>query len=104
MEHPKDPYHVRPFPRQPHRGGKELKLALKDLESTLAETVPDLERLRAIQARIHEVANTYNDDRLIDMLRQISLDLDVYETKPERALLEKILKQILKVRIELKHL
>ncbi|MDN3506586.1 MAG: hypothetical protein P0S96_05090 [Simkaniaceae bacterium] len=104
MEHPKDPYHVRPFPQQPHRGGKELKSAIADLESALGESVPDFERLRAIQARIHEKVNTYNDDRLVDMIRQISNNLEAYQEKPERAILEKILKQILKVRVELKHL
>lgn len=104
MEHPKDPYHVRPFPQQPHRGGKELKSAITDLESALGESIPDFERLRAIQARIHEKVNTYNDDRLVDMIRQITTNLEAYEEKPERAILEKILKQILKVRVELKHL
>ncbi len=104
MEHPKDPFHVRPFPQQPHRGGKMLKTAIAELESALAESVPDLERLRAIQARIHEATNTFNDDRLVDMIRQITSNLEAYEAKPERAILENILKQILKVRVELKHL
>ncbi|NGX27166.1 MAG: hypothetical protein K940chlam6_01099 [Chlamydiae bacterium] len=104
MEHPKDPYHLRPFPQQPKRGGKELKTAIIELESALAESVPDFERLRAIKARIHTATNTFNDDRLVDMIRQISSNLEVYETKPEHEILEKILKQILKVRVELKHL
>jgi hypothetical protein len=38
------------------------------------------------------------------MIRQISNDLDAYREKPDKAILEKVLKQILKVRVELKHL
>jgi|GEM_PF-2790890 len=104
MKHPEEPYHVRPFPQQPNRGGKELQSAIADLESALGESAPDFERLKAIQARIHEKVNTYNDDRLVDMIRQISKNLEAYEEKPERAILEKILQAILKVRVELKHL
>lgn len=104
MEHPKDPYHVRPFPKQPHRATKALKQALEELETACGETIPDFTRIREIQARIHHVANTYNDDRLIDMLRQLSTDLDALEEHPERKILEKIVKQILKVRVELKHM
>jgi len=104
MEHPHDPYHVRPFPDQPHRGGKELVTALADLETALGESVPDLERLRTIQARIHETANHFNDDRLVDMIRQITNTLEKFEEKPEKALLEKMLTLLLKVKVELKHL
>lgn len=104
MEHPHDPYHVRPFPQQPQRGGKELVLALTDLETLLSESVPDLEKLRLIQGRIHTTCNTFNDDRLIDMIRQMSNDLDLYKKAPSKEILQKIIHQLLKVRVELKHL
>ncbi|MBS0629459.1 MAG: hypothetical protein JSS30_04455 [Verrucomicrobia bacterium] len=104
MEHPHDPYHVRPFPQQPNRGGKQLTAALADLESALSEKVPNLEKLRAIQARIHNSASEINDDLLVDMLRQISEGIDKYGQKPGRAAFEKIIKQLMKLRIELKHL
>lgn len=104
MEHPHDPYHVRPFPQQPRRGGKALITALSDLESAMGEKVPNLDRLREIQARIHNCTADMNDDRLVDMLRMISIGIDKYQQKPGRAAFEKVVKQILKVRIELKHL
>lgn len=104
MEHPHDPYHVRPFPQQPKRGGKALITALDDLEMAMGEKVPNHERLREIQARIHNCTANMNDDRLVDMLRQISQGIDNYEHKPGRASLEKVIKQLLKIRIELKHL
>lgn len=104
MEHPKDPYHVRPFPQQPHRGGKEIVIALGELETALAEEIPDFEVLSSVQAKIHEAANNWNDDRLVDMVRTVSRDLDVYKEHPDKELLQKILVQILKVRVELKHL
>ncbi len=104
MEHPHDPYHVRPFPQQPKRGGKKLISALADLESALSEKVPNLEKLREIQARIHNCSSDINDDRLVNMLRHISEGIDKYEQKPGREAFEKIIKQLLKVRIELKHL
>ena len=104
MEHPHDPYHVRPFPQQPKRGGKELTSALMDLEAALGEKKPDLEKLKAIQARIHYASNDINDSKLIEMLRQISQGIDNYEQKPGRAAFEKIVKQLLKVRFELKHI
>ena len=104
MEHPHDPYHVRPFPQQPNRGGKALVAALADLESTFGEDVPDLERLRAIQARMHEAVNTCNDDRLVNMIRLLSKGIDSYQEKPEKAALQLILQQLLKIRVELKHL
>lgn len=104
MEHPKDPYHVRPFPQQPHHGNKDLQAALLELESTIGDTLPDLERLKMIQARIHTETNKCNDDKLVDMIRVLSEDLDLYFEKPKSSDLQKILKQILKVRVELKHL
>jgi len=104
MEHPRDPYHVRPFPQQPHRGGKTLNIALKDLEITLAEIVPDMERIRAIQARIHDSANLFNDDLIIDRIRRISNHLEKYRENPNKELMREILTEILKVRIDLKHL
>lgn len=104
MEHPHDPYHVRPFPQQPHRGGKELIQALHDLELAFGEKKPNLEKLREIQARIHNCSSNINDDRLIDMLRQISQGIDKYEQKPGRTAFEKIVKQVLMVRFELRHL
>lgn len=104
MEHPKDPYHVRPFPKQPSRGGKELISALGELEKALAGEIPDFEVLRTVQEKIHEAVNKWNDDRLVDMVRTISLKLDTYKEHPDKELLQKILVQILKIRVELKHL
>jgi len=104
MEHPHDPYHVRPFPKQPQRGGKELVVALKDLEETLSETVPDLERLRIIQEQIHKTTNQFTDDRLVDLIRQISKGMDEYQKNPSLESMEKILQNVLKARFELKHL
>lgn len=104
MEHPKDPYHVRPFPQNPKRGGKELINALGELEKALAGEIPDFEVLRTVQEKIHEAVNKWNDDRLVDMVRTISLKLDTYKEHPDKELLQKILVQILKIRVELKHL
>ena len=104
MDHPDEPYHIRPFPRQPHRGGKELLEELSDLEGLLSESLPDLERLRTIQARVHTTANTYTDDLLVDMIRQMSNDIDLYHQNPNKKILLSIVKQILKIRIQLKHL
>lgn len=104
MEHPHDPYHVRPFPQQPHRGGKELMEALTDLESAFSEKVPNFEKFKEIQARIHKCSEHMNDDRLVDMLRLISEGIDKFEQDPGREALEKVIKQLLKVRVELKHL
>jgi len=104
MEHPHDPYHVRPFPQQPHRGGKELIEALNDLENAFGEKVPNVAKLREIQARIHHCSQNINDDRLVDLLRQVSDGIDKFEQKPGRAAFEKIIKQVLKLRVELKHL
>ena len=102
MEHPHDPYHVRPFPSQPHRGGKAFKTALGTLETVLSSDLPDFETLHLSQEHLHKAANTFNDDRLVDLIRQLSTLLDQYKETPEKALREKILKQILKLRIELK--
>lgn len=99
-----DTYHVRPFPQQPHRGGKELITALAELEGALSDKVPDPKRLRLLQERVHKAANTCNDDRLVDMIRILSEGVDHFQEKPGREALEKILQQILKVRVELKHL
>ncbi len=104
MEHPHDPYHVRPFPQQPHRGGKELVAALADLETALSADIPDFEEIRAIQERIHRAANTFNDDRLVNQIRLISTGLDEYHQKPEKELKNSILERLLKVRVDLKHL
>ena len=79
MEHPRDPYHVRPFPQQPHRGGKALVKALDDLETALGQSAPNHSRLREIQALIHQAANTSNDDKLVDMIRQMSMLIDEFE-------------------------
>lgn len=104
MEHPHDPYHVRPFPQQPHRGGKELKTALLDLEAAFEEKIPDFERIRSIQERIHRTANRMNDDKLVDLLRQLSEHIDAYQESPDRKVLERLMHILLKVRVELKHL
>ncbi|NGX37219.1 MAG: hypothetical protein K1000chlam2_00372 [Chlamydiae bacterium] len=104
MEHPHDPYHVRPFPQQPHRGGKELITAISDLEAALSESIPDFEKIRETQERIHTATNTSNDDRLVDMIRQLSHGVDAYMETPEHTILEKVLQQLLKIRVELKHL
>lgn len=97
-------YHVRPFPQQPHRGGKELEAALADLENVFSEDIPDLERVREIQAHMHETANHFNDDKLVDMIRQISIKIDEYQTRPAKTLVEEIVQSLLKVRVELKRL
>lgn len=104
MEHPHDPYHVRPFPQQPHRGGKQLLEELNELEKLLSDEIPDLEKLRILQERIHETANHFNDDRLIDMIRTISRDIDMVQEKLDKKILQNIITKILKIRIELKHL
>ncbi len=104
MEHPHDPYHVRPFPQQPNRGSKELVTALADLELAFGESTPDLEKLRAIQIRMHESVNSCNDDRLVNMIRLLSKGIDSFQEKPEKAALQLILQQLLKIRVELKHL
>ncbi len=104
MEHPHDDYHVRPFPQQPKRGGKELIQALHDLEAMIGEEVPDLERLRDIQARIHASAGAYNDDRLVDRLRMLSNCIDQFLGSPQKAVGNNLAQQVLQLLIELKHL
>lgn len=104
MEHPRDPFHVRPFPQQPHRGGKALTITLKDLETTLGELAPDLERIRSIQARLHDSANLFNDDQLIDRIRRVSNQLEQYRAAPSKELMREILTEVLKIRVDLKHL
>ncbi len=102
MEKKHENYHVRPFPQQPKRGGKELVATLDQLEVTLGSPMPNMEKLKTLQAKIHETAQNYNDDQLIDMLRQLSHGLDKYQQKPSRPALQKIVRQLLKVRIALK--
>lgn len=104
MEHPHDPYHVRPFPKQPKRGGKAFKTALLEIETVLSSDLPDFEKLNLSQEHLHNTANTFNDDRLIDMTRQLSNLIDQYKEKPEKELRHQILQQILKLQISLKHL
>ena len=104
MEHPKDPYHVRPFPQQPARSGKELIATLDELESALGEELPDLEKLRALQMRMHKACEHYNDDKLIDRLRQLSHALDAYAQTPEHKTLLTIMTHLLKARVDLKRL
>lgn len=99
-----EPYHVRPGPQQPHRGGKELISALDDLQEALSDTIPNIDRLKMIQERIHKTANTFNDDRLVGILRLLSNGIDSVREHPERKSIELILHQILKIRVELKHL
>ncbi|NGX38980.1 MAG: hypothetical protein KR126chlam1_00298 [Chlamydiae bacterium] len=104
MEHPHDPFHVRPFPQQPERGGKELNTALDDLENALSETIPNIELIREIQGRMHKAAGHFNDDQLIDRLRMLSKVLDSYEKSPSTELLKEIITHLLKARIDLKKL
>lgn len=104
MEHPHDPYHIRPFPQQPQKGNKELITAIKDLESAFGESVPDFERIHMIQEKIHHAANRFNDDRLVDLLRQLSEKIDAYQDTSDRKILETLMHILLKVQVELKHL
>lgn len=104
MEKKHENYHVRPFPQQPKRGGKELIATLDQLEKAFGEKLPDLERLGLIQGKMHEALKETNDDKLVDMARQLSNWLDEYKHKPTRALAQRIIQQSLKVRIQLKHL
>ena len=104
MEYPHEDYHVRPFPNQPKRGGKDLINALRDLESMLGEEVPNLDRLRDIQAQIHASANVFNDDRLVDRLRMLSNAIDQYLASPQTAASNQIAEQVMRILVELKHL
>lgn len=104
MERKKDNYHVRPYPQQPKRFNQQLVATLDDLETTLVEKVPNLESIRDIQAKMHASLANSNDDQLVDQVRQLSTMIDQYQQKPTKAVLQKIVRQILKVRIALKHL
>jgi len=104
MEHPHEDYHVRPYPQQPKRGGKELVQALRDLEEAIEAEVPDLERLRNIQARIHASSASFNDDKLVDRLRTLSSYIDQYLGSPQKSVGQKLAQQVLQILIELKHL
>ena len=105
MEHPHDPYHLRPFPQQPKRGGKEYMAVLEELESTLGGSeAPDLEKLQLLQERLHLSANLFNDDQLVDMTRTLSEMLENYRENKKPELLQQAVKQILKLRLSLKHL
>ena len=104
MEHPHDDFHVRPFPQQPHRGGKELVSALADLEITLTEKLPDREKLKKITERIHDSVKKCNDDKLIDRLRQLLNAVDAYAGSHKQEDLASALTQLLKARVDLKHL
>ena len=104
MEHPHDPYHVRPFPKQPKRGGALLKAVLDELEKALSEKATPPEELRIIQKRLHDTANNIDDDALVNKLRHISEEIDHFEKKPQRAIVDKILQELMQVRVDLKHL
>ncbi len=104
MEKKHENYHIRPFPQQPKRGGKELVASLDQLEDAFGEKLPNIEKLGLIQSKMHEALQTTNDDKLVDMVRQLSNWLDQYRHKPTRALAQRIIQQSLKVRIQLKHL
>jgi hypothetical protein len=98
------PFHVRPYPQQPHRGGKALIQTLNDLEKAIGDEVPDLPRMHEIQKKIHETANHINDDKLVDQLRMLSEAMDEYMEEPDRSFVEKIGSLLLKIRVDLKHL
>lgn len=104
MAQPHEDYHVRPFPRQPKRGGKELLEALKELEALLAEELPDLDRVREVQAKIHHSAADMTDDRLVDRLRAISQGVDRYLASPSKPTALSTNAEILKIFVDLKHL
>jgi hypothetical protein len=97
-------YHVRPFPQQPKKGSAKLIHSLYDLEKALAIFPPDIKKLEAIQASIHATTQLMNDDKLVDLLRQLSMSMDEYMKTSHEDLPQKIFSQILKIRIELKHL
>lgn len=104
MEHPHDNYHVRPFPQQPHRGGKLLVLALDEVEEVFGQKTQSRERLKMLQVKMHESLEHANDDKLVDMVRELSNLIELYQQKPTKPLAQKVIKQLLKVRIQLKHL
>lgn len=104
MEHPHENYHVRPFPQQPKRGGKELMEALQKLQGLLVEDVPNADQIREMQAHIHKTANTFNDDRLIDKLRMLSNGIDLFLGSPQKSVARDLEQQILKILVDLKHL
>lgn len=104
MEHDHDNFHVRPFPQQPHRGGKMLAASLEELEEVFGEQSPNRERLKLLQAKIHESLQHANDDKLVDMVRELSNLLEKYYQRPSRSLAQRVVQQLLKVRIQLKHL
>lgn len=99
-----EPYHVRPFPQQPRRGGKKLVMELDDIEAALAGKIPDFEKLGSAQARMHHTANSINDDKLVNHLAHLSEYVDKFREEPSQELMQKVLVQIMKIRIELKHL
>jgi len=104
MAQPKDPFHVRPFPQQPHRGGKELQAILTELEELLGSDLPKLELLESLQVRLHETANHFNDDALVNLLRTVSTNIDTMRSHPAAKTAQELALNILKVRAQLKHL
>ena len=104
MAQPKDPYHVRPFPQQPHRGGKELNTILDELEKALGSDLPNLELLGPLQERLHTTANHFNDDKLVNLLRTVSASIDAMRSHPSSETAKEIALNVLKVRVLLKHL
>jgi hypothetical protein len=104
MERKHENYHIRPFPQQPKRGGKLLVATLDELEDAFSVKRPDLEQLGLSQAKLHEALTTANDDALVDMVRQLSHFLDEYRQNPRPAFAQKVVEQLLKVRLQLKRL
>ncbi|MCI0382477.1 MAG: hypothetical protein L0207_05460 [Chlamydiae bacterium] len=98
------PYHVRPFPQQPKRGGVKLIASLEELEKWLSLEGSKPDELDAILTKIHSATQTMNDAKLVDLLRQLTLDLDQYKSNPQESIKEKILKDLTIIRKELKHL
>lgn len=103
MEHDKG-FHVRPFPQQPHRGGKKLLTTINSLQETLSADLPNFDLIKKLQGELHSEANQMNDDALIDRLRQISHLLDSFCDKPEKKALRAIIQHLLKMQVDLKHL
>lgn len=102
MSHPE--YHVRPYPQQPRKGSVQLIHGLEDLEKAISTFPPNNKRLELAQATIHSASQQMNDDKLVDLLRLLSMGIDEYIQTGDENLPQKIFSQILKIRIALKHL
>lgn len=97
-------YHVRPYPRQPHRGGKKLIKALEDLEAALQQDPIDHKKIQDIRIAMYEDTRNCTDDLLIDLLRQLLNDVEKWEKQPWDGGTGKIMGDLLKIKEDLKKL